>query len=183
MEMDAFTAGVEPGGLNSTKDIKILCCLLLNCVNQPVQHEQLVEALTVSGLVNYFEVASAISELLLMGNIVQDENGYAISQSGIEIANTLGNDLPLSVREKAFLELKDLIDYESKSKQINVQIDEADGFYKVTCVLKDDYSGELYSTSLTVPDRKTAISIRRNFVSHSEELYRITTEILIGETF
>ena len=117
MEMDAFTAGVEPGGLNSTKDIKILCCYLLNYVNKPVQHEQLVEALTVSGLVNYFEVASAISELLLLGNIIQDENGYTISRSGIEIANTLGSDLPLSVREKASLELKDLIDYESKSNR------------------------------------------------------------------
>ena len=76
MEVDAFTAGVEPGGLNSTRDIKILCCYLLNYVNQPVQHEQLVEALTVTGLVNYFEVASAISELLMMGNVIQDENGY-----------------------------------------------------------------------------------------------------------
>ena len=183
MELDAFTAGVEPGGLNSTKDIKILCCYLLNYVNRPVQHEQLVEALTVTGLVNYFEVASAISELLLMGNIVQDEAGYSISPSGIEIASTLGNDLPLSVREKAALELKDLIDYEAKSKQINVDIDELNGFFKVTCTLKDDYSGEIYSTSLTVPDRKSAISIRRNFISHSEELYRITTETLIGESF
>ena len=182
MEVDAFTAGVEPGGLNSTRDIKILCCYLLNYVNQPVQHEQLVEALTVTGLVNYFEVASAISELLMMGNVIQDENGYSLSPSGVEISNTLGQDLPLSVREKASLELKDLIDYESKSKQIDVRIDEIDGFFKVICTLKDDYSVELYSVSLTVPDRKTAISIRRNFISQSEGLYRITTEILTGET-
>jgi hypothetical protein len=105
-----------------------------------------------------------------------------LSPSGVEISNTLGKDLPLSVREKASLELKDLIDYESKSKQIDVQIDEIDGFYKVTCTLRDDYSVELYSVSLTVPDRKTAISIRRNFISQSEGLYRITTEILTGET-
>jgi len=183
MEVDAFTAGVEPGGLNSTRDIKILCCYLLHYVNQPVRHEQLVEALTVTGLVNYFEVASAISELLMLGNIVQDENGYSLTASGLEISNALGNDLPLSVREKASLELKDFIDFESKSKQIDVQIDEVDNFYKVTCTLKDDYSIDLYSISLTVPDRKTAILIRRNFISKSEELYKITTENLIGETF
>ena len=86
------------------------------------------------------------------------------------------------ITEEEAKELKDLIDYESKSKQIDVRIDEIDGFFKVICTLKDDYSVELYSVSLTVPDRKTAISIRRNFISQSEELYRITTEILTGET-
>ena len=63
MERDAFTAGVEPGGLNSTNEIKILCCYLISEMQRPVPHDLLVEALTVSGLVNYFEVASAISEL------------------------------------------------------------------------------------------------------------------------
>ena len=182
MEIDAFTAGVEPGGLSSTKDIKILCCYLLSLISKPVSHEQLVEALTVSGLVNYFEVASAISELLLLGNIIQDEDGYTLSPSGKQIAQTLGNGLPRSVREKAFDELNDLLEYEAKSKQINVDIEEVDSFYRVHCSLNDDYSGEIYSTTLTVPDRKTANTVRRNFINNSEQLYRVTAETLTGQS-
>ena len=182
MEIDAFTAGVEPGGLNSTKDIKILCCYLLSLVKKTVTHEQLVEALTVSGLVNYFEVAGAISELLMMGNLIQDEDGYSLSASGLAIANTLGNDLPLSVREKAYSELNDLIEYDAKSKQISVDIEEHSNYFKVYCTLNDDYAGEIYSTSITVPDRKTANTVRRNFIIHSEELFRITAETLVGES-
>ena len=182
MERDAFTAGVEPGGLNSTNEIKILCCYLISEMQRPVPHDLLVEALTVSGLVNYFEVASAISELLFHGNLIQEEAGYIVSDSGKQISDTLSRDLPLSVKEKSISELKDLMSYFSKSEQIDVQILDYEYGFKVVCVLNDDVIGEIFSTTLYVPDRETAVTDRKHFIDNSEKLYRNTLYSLTGKT-
>ena len=180
MDRDAFTAGVEPGGLNSTNEIKILCCFLVDQMKKAVPHDLLVEALTVSGLVNYFEVASAISELLVHGNLVQDEAGYVLSDSGKQISRTLGGDLPVTVREKAQSELQDLMNYYSKSEQIEVQILDYEYGYKVVCVLNDAVIGEIFSTTIYVPDRKTAVLVRNNFIDNSEKVYREMLHTLTG---
>ena len=55
-EFDAFSQGVEPGGLRSKTQIKLLVNYLVANIREPINSSTIIEALQVHGLANYFEV-------------------------------------------------------------------------------------------------------------------------------
>ena len=54
MAYDAFTAGVEPGGLRTRDEIRIQLCYLLTSVNAPLSREDNLQSVQGLGLANYF---------------------------------------------------------------------------------------------------------------------------------
>ena len=51
---DAFTAGVRPGGLTSSTEIRLLLCYLVKNAG-PIARQEIENALMEEALVNYFE--------------------------------------------------------------------------------------------------------------------------------
>ena len=84
MAFDAFSAGVEIGGLRSKNDIKILICYLLKSISTPLSEEDIVSVLQENNLANYFEVVSAFEDLKNMNNIYSyDKNElYSVTETG-----------------------------------------------------------------------------------------------------
>ena len=70
MAFDAFTGGIEPGGLRTKNEIRILICYLLASVNAPLSKNDILSIIQDNGLANYFEVTDALSELTEHGNVV-----------------------------------------------------------------------------------------------------------------
>ena len=62
-EFDAFSQGVEPGGLRSKTQIKLLINYLVENIKEPINTSVIIEALQLHGLANYFEVTQAIDDL------------------------------------------------------------------------------------------------------------------------
>ena len=82
MAGNAFTAGVKPGGLTTSTEIRILLCYLIQHAGTPLSQGELETALLGEELVNYFELASNLSDLLEQG-FVREENGrYTILPAG-----------------------------------------------------------------------------------------------------
>ena len=99
MAGNAFTAGVKPGGLTTSTEIRILLCYLIQHAGTPLSQGELETALLGEELVNYFELASNLSDLLEQG-FVREENGrYTILPAGADIAEALADDVPRSVRD------------------------------------------------------------------------------------
>lgn len=100
MAGNAFTAGVKPGGLTTSTEIRILLCYLIQHAGTPLSQGELETALLGEELVNYFELASNLSDLLEQG-FVREENGrYTILPAGADIAEALADDVPRSVRTR-----------------------------------------------------------------------------------
>ena len=74
MAGNAFTAGVKPGGLTTSTEIRILLCYLIQHAGTPLSQGELETALLGEEHVNYFELASNLSDLLEQG-FVREENG------------------------------------------------------------------------------------------------------------
>ena len=84
MAGNAFTAGVKPGGLTTSTEIRILLCYLIQHAGTPLSQGELETALLGEELVNYFELASNLSDLLEQG-FVREENGrYTILPAGAD---------------------------------------------------------------------------------------------------
>ena len=89
MNHDAFSAGVEPGGLYSSQEIKILICYMLAGVNEPLTRQSVLEILTADGMANFFEAGAAIDDLIRRQNLTEDETGLLhLTAEGRQAAST-----------------------------------------------------------------------------------------------
>lgn len=69
LEYDAFDEGIEPGGLRSRNEIKVLVCYLLKSIEQPISKQLINEILQENSLANYFEINQAVSDLVRAGSL------------------------------------------------------------------------------------------------------------------
>lgn len=184
MEYDAFTAGVEPGGLISSKEIKLLVCYLLASVDQPLARPHLLELLQYEGLANYFEVGQAVEELYRQGNIaLEDEQAetFRITETGREIARTLETALPYSVRQKAVRAATRLLAQLKRERENRVQIEKTEGGYSVVCTSLDN-DRVLMSVRLLVPDLLQAQAVKQQFSEDPLRVYGGVIALLTGDS-
>ncbi len=180
---DTFTAGVVPGGLTDHKEIKILICVVLNSIAEPVSNSNLLEAFTDEGYANYFECADAVSDLIEAGHILQnDANEYSLSATGKTIATELYSDLPATVRERVTDKAFSLHIRSKKEKHHRVDIIKRDNAYFAVCKLCESNGTEVFSVSITVPTMAMAKTVRERFVDNAEEIVRLNMRLLTGES-
>ena len=60
---DAFSAGVEPGGLRNRNEIKVLIAFLLKNTERGLSRRQLMEVIQREGLANYLRRARRLKAL------------------------------------------------------------------------------------------------------------------------
>lgn len=181
MERNAFTGGVEPGGLWNQNDIRILLCYILSSVDGPLSREDLSRIVQEKALANYFEVGDALDALVKQGNVAEDASGgCTVTPAGREIARSLDVNLPLSVRDKA-LEAALRLMAEVKARRENrVEIKETDRGFQVTCHISGG-DMELMAVSLYVPDRAQAQLVEENFYKNPEGVYKLLLSSLTGD--
>ena len=182
MNNNTFTAGVVPGGLTDHREIKILLCHVLFSLNEPVSNSNLLEAFCEQGSANYFECADAISDLVSAGHLLQNEmNEYTLTETGAYIARELVADVPASVRDLVTDKASELHNRSNKEKHHRVDIIKRDGDYFAICKLCESDGTEIFSVSLSVPNKTFAQLVRDRFVDNAEDIVRTNMEMLTGE--
>lgn len=182
MNFDAFTAGIEPGGLRTKNDIRILICYLLTSVKAPLSKEDLVEILIEDGLANYFEVTDAIAEMAEKGIIVlsgQNPQFCTAGESAEMISRQLDSELPSSVRRKALCAAINLLAKAKREKENKVEIAQTERGYRVTCHISGG-KADLMDFALYVPDLQQANLVKENFHRSPETVYRMLLALVTG---
>lgn len=177
---EAFTAGIEHGGLTTEFEIRILICYLLEKIGQPMTFGQMNDALQSEGLVNYFEYAEAVAQLTASGHLVPGEGGYALSDLGRRTALTFERDLPLSVREKAVNSARQSLLRQRIERENRVETQKVENGYLLTMRICDGES-DLMRVSLFVPTEQRCRQIRERFLSDPTSLYRGVVALLLDE--
>ena len=73
---DAFTAGVRPGGLTSSTEIRLLLCYLVKNAG-PITRQEIENALMEEALVNYFEIGSCLDDITKQELVTLTGDSYA----------------------------------------------------------------------------------------------------------
>lgn len=183
MAYDAFTGGVEPGGLRSKDEIRILICYLLSSVSAPLAKDDILSIMQENGFANYFEVTDSLSELTANGNLLCSEDLsplYTAAPQGKMIAAQLDKALPLSVREKAVAAALNLLARAKRERENKVEIEKIPAGYQVTCHVSGG-EVELMRFTLYAPDEKQAQMIKRNFHESPELVYQVMLSLVTGQ--
>lgn len=181
MKFDAFTAGVNLGGLRSKNDIKLLICYMLTSVGEPLSKDEVVSVLQENGLANYFEINDAFSALIGSNNIApaaDADSKYVITESGKLIATQLDTALPITIREKTLAAAIDLLAKVKRETENTVTIEEKTNECYVSCTVSGGDGRDLLNITLFVPDFKQASLVKRNFQKDPNLVYSCMLALL-----
>lgn len=182
MSFDAFTGGIEPGGLRTKNEIRILICYLLASVNAPLSKDDILSIIQDNGLANYFEVTDALSELVEHGNVMTSgENNElcTVSDKARMIAKQLDSALPPAVREKAVAAAINLLAKAKRERENKVEIAKDERGYNVTCHISGG-DMDLMNFTLHVPDLYQAQMVKKHFHDSPETVYRMLLALVTG---
>ena len=159
---DAFTAGVRPGGLTSSTEIRLLLCYLVKNAG-PITRQEIENALMEEALVNYFEIGSCLDDITKQQLVTLTNGSYAITEKGRKVAQELAYDLPRSVRERAVAAVLRCQTWARKEAKYSASITEkADGHCSIRCTVKG-LDEDLFCLDLGTPDRLTAELMKKQF--------------------
>jgi hypothetical protein len=179
---DVFTAGIQPGGLRTAEEIKVLLCYLLHTVEQALPRDAVTEIITTYGMANYFDTEDAIEELLRLQHLVQSDNSeIATTVTGNQIGDSLSGRIPYTLRERSVKAALQLLKRRRIEKDNKVDIAPSEkGGYTVTCRVTDG-DIDLLQVTLRVADEWQANQIKEQFLEDPSLLYRSNLAVLTGD--
>ena len=179
MNYKTFSGGVEPGGLHSKQDIKVLICYIL-CNISPIHKDDIITSLQEKGIANYFDCGEAFSELAANGSIGtsdKSDNEYEIKSGGRIISEQLYSSIPISVRERALEAVKHTLRRIKNEEENKVKIEKTKFGFNVICSISGG-EFDLLKFTLYVPDMEQAEKVRDNFRRDPAVLYRMVLAVL-----
>ncbi len=179
MEFDVFTAGVKPGGLNSSKHIRIMLCYLLSSVPKPLTSDEIKISLLGKELVNYFELVSILGELCENGFIKSEDDKYYLLPTGQAIANALFDEVPLSVREAGLNAAITAQRMTHKSAQNKAEIEKIEDGYNVHCHILEG-GRKVFSTTVYMPDKERAMHVQSRFIARGDSVFALVLSGITG---
>ncbi len=177
---DAFSAGVEPGGLYTVQEIKILICYMLLGVGEPLPRDAITDILAGDGMANFFETTAAIDELTRQGHLTEQDDLVSLTDTGRQVASTLSGRVPYTLRERSVKAALRLLTRRRREAENSVDIQKMETGVQVTCAIRDGET-PLMSISLHVADDMQAQLVREHFLDDPTLLYRSLLAILTGD--
>ena len=178
---DAFTAGVRPGGLTDSTEIRLLLCYLVKNAG-PITRTEIENALMEEQLVNYFEIGSCLDDITRQQLVTLKEDRYSITEKGRKVAQELAYDLPRSVRERAVISTAIWTSrwavlrsqtWARKEAEYSARITEKpDGHCSIRCTIKA-LDQELFCLDIGTPDRLSADLVKKQFILKGNEIYQM----------
>ena len=182
-QYDAFTSGVEPGGLRNRNEIKTLICYLVSKLENPITKEQLVTVICEEGIANYFELNQALSEVIENGSIVTDENGtdpyLKITAEGRNNCKAIEHEIPYSIRESAFNAAIRLQTRLRREREHRIKIDRLENGCNITMSVLDG-EDELMTVTVFVADYEQALAVKEKFLSDPVTVYSNIIALLMA---
>ena len=179
LQFDAFTAGIEDGGLRSSSSIASLSWYIIAIGEEKLTKKNVVDALVEGKIANYFEITSAISKMIKTDNLVEGEDGYlSVTSKCAFNVEMLENDLPITIREKAVELAAKTARLEIYKKENKATVEKDGDKYKVTLHVSDK-NCDFMVLSLYFPSEAQAQVVKEKFQTHPGEVY----ENLINSIF
>ncbi len=176
----AFDAGVEPGGLHTVHEIKLLIGYLLGGVGQPMPRGDVLDVICGGGMANFFDTSAALDDMVEQGILAEQDDGtVTLTNVGEQASQTLADRLPYTLRERSVAAGLRLLARRRNEQGNRVEITPANNGFVVTCTVGVE-NPPLLTFSLFVADEYQAELIRENFLRDPLLLYQSTIGVLTG---
>ena len=163
-------------------DVKVLILFVTSRANYPMSVQEIYETCYVDDCLSYFDVCTAIPEMVTTGHLREAEEGkYVITDRGREDGSTTADSIAFTVRQKAENLINRFNRKLKRSSFVKTQIIPRDGGEFSVLMTLDDELSNLMTLELVAPDQRQAVRLSRLFEKKAEAVYSLTMAELLDE--
>ena len=169
------------GFIHDMLDVKVLILYVTSRVQNPVNCQEIYELCYQDECLSYFDVCTALPEMVASGHLQQEGETYEITDKGREAGVLTADSIAFTVRQRAENAVARFNRQVRRSSYVKTQIVPRDsGDCAVVLSLCDDM-GSLMTLELTAPDQRQAIRLGRLFENKAEMVYSLVMTALLDE--
>ena len=169
------------GFIHNMMDVKVLILYVTARSNYPLTVQEIYELCYQDECLSYFDVCTAVPELVNSKHLEQQDDRYVITQKGREDGAITEDSIAFTVKRRAEDAVSKFNRQLRRSSYIKTQILNRDGGdYSVVMSLDDD-QGNLMTLELQAPDSRQAVHLSKLMEQKAEDLYKLTMTVLLDE--
>ncbi len=170
------------GFIHDMLDVKVLILFVMARVNYPVNTQQLYELCYQDDCLSYFDVCTAIPEMVKSGHLQQgEEDTYTITEKGKADGSLTEDSIAYTVRCRAENAVNRFNRQIRRSSFVKTEIlPRESGDFTVRMKL-DDELGNLMTLELSAPNQRQAVRLSKLFEKKAESVYNLTMQELLDD--
>ena len=170
------------GFIHDMMDVKVLILFVMARVSYPVTMQEIYELCYQDDCLSYFDVCTAIPEMVQSGHLRELENGkYEITDKGRADGALTEDSIAYTVKQLAENAVARYNRQIRRSSFIKTQIIPREGGdYSVVMSLDDEVSN-LMTLELVAPNQRQAVRLGKLFEKKAEIIYNMTMTELLDE--
>lgn len=170
------------GFIHDMLDVKVLILFVMARVSYPVTIQQIYELCYQDDCLSYFDVCTAIPEMVASGHLKELENEcYEITQKGRDDGATTEDSIAFTVKQRAENAVSRFNRQIRRSSFVKTQILPREGGDFSVIMALDDEMGNLMTLELLAPNQRQAIRLSKLFEKKAEAVYNLTMAELLDE--
>ena len=170
------------GFIHDMMDVKVLILYVMSRVSYPVNTQQIYELCYQDDCLSYFDVCTAIPEMVKSGHLKELENDcYEITPKGKADGELTADSIVFTVKQRAENAVARFNRQIRRSSFVKTQIiPRENGDFSVVMALDDEF-GNLMTLELYAPDQRQAVRLGRLFERNAEIIYNQTMTTLLED--
>ena len=170
------------GFIHDMLDVKVLILFVTARVQYPVSHQEIYELCYQDECLSYFDVCTAIPELVQSGHLKQlEDEKLEITDKGRETVGLTEDSLAYTVRQRAENAVARFNRQVRRSSLVQTKVTpKENGEFSVVMTLRDGIS-ELMTLELAAPNQTQAIHLSRQMEQKAENVYSLVMMELLDD--
>lgn len=169
------------GFIHDMMDVKVLILYVTSRVQYPVNCQEIYELCYQDECLSYFDVCTAVPEMVASGHLQQQGDTYEITPKGRETGALTADSIAFTVRQRAENAVARFNRQIRRSSFVKTQVVPRDSGDFTVIMSLDDELGSLMTLELTAPDQRQAIRLGRLFEGKAEMVYNLVMTELLDE--
>lgn len=168
------------GFIQDDLDLKLLVLYIMDRAAGPITFLQLFELALCDAGVDYFSLTQAVDRMVATGQLIKEEDRYAITEKGRRNSQICESGLPRSVRRHCDENLKRVNEALRRESQVRAQIMDREDGTATLCLTLEDNASPLLHLALLSPGREQAEQWAAAFNQDPSALYMGIIRLLDG---
>ncbi len=170
------------GFVHDMLDVKVLILFVMSRASYPATIQQIYELCYQDDCVSYFDVCTAIPQMVKSGHLVEKEPDlYEITEKGKADGALTQDSIAYTVRCRAENAVNRFNRQLRRSSFVRTQVIPREGGDCSVILSLDDESGNLMTLELVAPNQRQAVRLGKLFEKKAEIIYNMTMAELLDE--
>lgn len=170
------------GFIHDMLDVKVLILFVTARSSYPMTVQEIYEVCYQDDCLSYFDVCTAIPEMVTSGHLQQLENEkYEITEKGREAGSLTEDSIAFTVKQRAENAVARFNRQIRRSSFVKTRIIPREGGDFSVIMALDDEMGNLMTLELLAPDQRQAMRLGKLFEKKAEDVYNLTMAELLDD--